>query len=633
MPDQPDKVDLETLDLAAAKRAAFDDLFPGVIADGVLDATRLGELLDTDVTAPAEGRERFGLMWAGKKDSVRALLAPSRGALVPEFDKSINFDSARNVFVEGDNLETLKLLQKAYNDQVKMIYIDPPYNAKAQVPYLDDYVDSLASYLRFSGQVDDDGNRRNAGLETAGRLHSRWLSMMYPRLVLARNLLTQDGVLLCSINDMEFANLVSVLTEIFGEENFVANFVWNNDGNIEQQSNLKVNHEFIVAFARDAKNLPKPAVIDPNISEGSKLFNNQIENSITKNGPANPPSVVLLPKGFPASTIAFDVAPRQDAFPHVLDPIVVRDGVLTKPARLRSGWSSRRLLDLFIENRFVPIEDAEGKESRFDITPSGALYLYKRRSEAQGHVLTVLRNMGTTKATSSWLLKYWGIPFSYPKPERLIQHLVATFSSNDDLVMDFFAGSGTTAHAVALQNAADKGQRRCLSVNIPEQTEIGSAASAAGFQYVSEMTRLRLTKVANEVPGADRQGLRSFKLKASNFVGETTPDQDGLLDLRESTLKTNGQFLDAVVGEILLKEGVPLDAEWLRYTAGGSPVVFAEGVAVMMTLEITEEAAAEALALAPSVLIFLEDGFAGRDSVKANAFTNARSLGITMKTV
>lgn len=197
MSKEPERVDLETQDLAAEKRAAFEDLFPGVLADGVLDATRLGELLDTEVTAPVDGRERFGLMWAGKQDAVRSLLAPGSGTLVPEFDKSVHFDDAHHVFIEGDNLEVLKLLQKAYNDRVKLIYIDPPYNTGSNdFIYPDDFSDTLRAYLEFTGQVDAEGRRTSAGADVLGRRHSRWLSMMYPRLVLARNLLTQHGVIL-----------------------------------------------------------------------------------------------------------------------------------------------------------------------------------------------------------------------------------------------------------------------------------------------------------------------------------------------------------------------------------------------------------------------------------------------------
>lgn len=629
----PEKVPLESADTTALTRERFDDLFPGMLQDGVLDATRLGAMLGVEVTAPGDGRERFGLMWAGKAEAVRSLQAPSQATLVPDADRSIEWDTARNVFIEGDNLEVLKLLQKAYNDQVKLIYIDPPYNTGSDFVYEDDFGDTTRRYLEWSGQLDAGGNRTSTSEDAAtGRRHSKWLSMMFPRLVLARSLLTQDGVLLCSINDVELPSLVLLLREVFGPENQLGTFIWNNDGNIEQQSSIKVNHEYVVAFARDLERVARPKVIDPNIGEDSKLFNDRIENSITKNGPANPPSEILLPAGFPASADSFQVAARDDAWPHILDNLSVVGGVLTSPTRVFSGWSSKRLLELFISNGFVPIEDAEGKSTWFAVTPTGAIYGYKQRSEAQGHVLTVLRNLGTTKASSSRMAREWGVIFDFPKPERLIQYLISVFTDADDLVMDFFAGSGSTAHGVALQNAQDGGSRRYLLVNIPEPTRVGSDARAAGFAAVSDITYKRICAVRTSTIRASETGLRAFRLQDSNFIHSEVGSAE-MLALNESTLVSSEPDMDAIAEEVLLKEGVRLDVEWDRRHAGGADVVIAGGVAVALTTDITAEVVAEVLALGPTVAVFIEDGFAGRDAVKTNAFTNAKQRGIKMKTV
>lgn len=633
MTDEPEQVHLASPDVAADARAAVAKLFPGVLQDGVLDAARLGELLGVEVTSPADGRERYGLMWAGKAEAVRSLQSPSYATLVPDIDRSVDWDAGRNVFIEGDNLEVLKLLQKAYNDEVKLIYIDPPYNTGSDFVYEDDFGDTTRRYLEWSGQMDADGMRKSTKSDAAaGRLHSRWLSMMFPRLVLARSMLKQDGVLLVSINDIELSNLMALLREVFGPENHIATFIWNNDGNIEQQSAFKVNHEYVVAFARDAERVARPKVIDPNIGEESKLFNEQIENSITKNGPANPPSQVLLPSGFPASMDTFEVAPRTDTWPHVLDAIKVAGGVLTEPARVYSGWSSKRLLELFVSNGLVPIEDATGKQTRFAITPSGAIYGYKRRSEAQGHVLTVLRNLGTTKAASSKMARDWGVVFDFPKPERLLQYLVSVFTDQNDLVLDFFAGSGSTAHGLALQNAADDGSRRYVLVNIPEPTGVDSNARAAGFETVSDITYKRIAAVRDSVRQAADTGLRVLRLQDSNFL-HTESDADGAFVLRANTLASDKPDFLSVVAEILLKEGVAFDVPWMHGFAGDAPVVSAGKVAVVLSLDVDDEVVAAALTMKPEVLVFLEDGFAGRDAVKANAATRAKQLGIRMKTV
>jgi adenine-specific DNA-methyltransferase len=634
MTEEPTKVKHDTSDLAARYRAALAQLFPSVLADGVLDAAKLSELLDVQLVRAVDGRERYGLQWAGKQEAVRSLLTPSRGALVPDLDRSIDFDNAKNVFIEGDNLEVLKLLQKAYNDRVKLIYIDPPYNTRRDFVYEDDFSDTTRRYLVWSGQVDDEGKRKSGSNDAAdGRLHSRWLSMMYPRLMLARNLLTHDGVILVSINDVEMPNLVHLLRDVFGSENHIATFVWNNDGNIEQQSAFKVNHEYIVAFARDIEQVARPNAIDPNIAEDSKLFNDTIENSITKNGPANPPSVILLPAGFPASTEDFEVAPRTDKWPHVLDPIVVQDGKLSAPARVFSGWSSKRLLELFISNGLVPIEDSEGKSTWFGLTPSGAIYGYKKRSAAQGHVLTVLRNLGTTKASSSRMLRDWGVVFDFPKPERLIQYLVSVFTRPEDLVLDFFAGSGSTAHGVALQNAADGGSRRYVLVNIPEPTRADSAAHKAGFETVSQITYHRIAAVAANVNGALQAGLRVYRLEESAFL-DPEPE-NGEIMLSPSTLRADADDLYAIAGEILLKEGVPLDLDWVEHKFVQAFVQMSGNVAIVTgeRLDVSTAEKVYELNPQPGVVVFLEDDLAGQDALKANLVANAKARGITVKTV
>ncbi len=254
MTDEPAKVDLETPDLAADNRALFENMFPGVLADGVIDPERLGALLDVPVAQVADGRERYGLMWAGKQDAVRSLLTPSRGTLLPDLDNSVDFDRAENVFIEGDNLEVLKLLQKAYNDKVKLIYIDPPYNTGSNdFIYPDDFSDTLRAYLEYTGQVDAEGRRLSSNADTLGRRHSRWLSMMYPRLVLARNLLTQDGAIFVSIDDNEVANLRAVMDEVFGPENFVATVIWQKVYSpMNSSTRFSEVHDYIHVYARNA---------------------------------------------------------------------------------------------------------------------------------------------------------------------------------------------------------------------------------------------------------------------------------------------------------------------------------------------------------------------------------------------
>ena len=377
-----EKLKMHSPDLSQENIAKIRELFPGCVTEARDEATgklRLAvdfdqlrqELSDSIVEGP---EERYRLEWPGKREALALANMPTARSLRPKIDESKEFFDTQNLFIEGDNLDTLKLLQETYLGQVNMIYIDPPYNTGNDFIYADDFREEAKKFLLETNQESDAGEKLVANRETAGRFHSAWLSFMYPRIKLARNLLRDDGVILISINDREQANLRRVCDEIFGEEAFITQFVWNNEGNVDQQSKIKGVHEYILAYCKDGRQLARPRVIDPNIEETSKLYNDTIENSITKNGPANPESTVTLPAGFPANFDDGIIEPRDDKYPKILDQIVVKDGQLTTPARVRSGWSSKNLFDLFIKNGCVPIKDAEGKDTWFDLTRTGAIY-------------------------------------------------------------------------------------------------------------------------------------------------------------------------------------------------------------------------------------------------------------------
>jgi adenine-specific DNA-methyltransferase len=605
MNKEPERVDLKTPDLAAEKRAAFEVLFPGVLADGVLDATRLGELLDTPVTAPANGRDRFGLMWAGRQDAVKSLLTPGCGTLVPEFATSRNFDDARHVFVEGDNLEVLKLLQKAYNDRIKLIYIDPPYNTGSNdFIYPDDFSDTLRAYLEFTGQVDAEGNRRSAGADVLGRRHSRWLSMMYPRLILARNLLTQDGVLFASIDDNEVANLRELMDEVFGPENFIATAIWQKVYSPKNSArHFSEDHDYILVYARNAELwIPNPL---PRTDEQDKAYKNPDED---RRGPWK--SGDLSARNFyskgtysittPAGRVIEGPPPGRywSVSKETLDKLDA-DGQIWWGADGNNIPSVKRFL-------------SEVKQGRVPQT----FWPYSEVGHNQGAKQELLKRVEFGSSDSV---------FDTPKPTQLIRRMLALATSADagDVVLDFFAGSGSTADAVLQQNAEDGGNRRFIAVQLPEPT------GHDDYAQVSDITQARIAAAMQELSAS---GLRSYRLDESNFRHESA-DPTSLFDLRERTLRDGERATDAIAAEVLLKEGVPLDAMWDRGEAGGAPVISAGGVAVVLSLAITDEVIADALALGARVVVFLEDGFAGADAVKANAVTTARNLFITLKTV
>lgn len=628
MINEPDKVELESEDIAAARRAEFEQLFPGVLADGVLDAGRLGELLDTDVAQVAGGRERYGLMWAGKQDAVRSLLAPSSGALVPEIEKSIDFDAAENVFIEGDSLEVLKLLQKAYNDRVKLIYIDPPYNTGNDFVYNDDFSDGLAAYLQYTGQLDEDGNRRSGTVDVAGRRHSRWLSMMHARLVLARNLLTQDGVIYVSIDDNEQANLRLLMDEVFGPENFL--------GCITVVSNLKgrsddkyfaTAHNYLLVYQRSTfvpLGIPLPDTYRNDYPERDGEGNPFRLQGLRKRGNS------ARREDRPSMYYPFFVDPKSGSVSLAGDDQHTERvlPVLSDGSDGRWRWGKETAQSRLNELMGRPV----GPRKRWDVFEIDLL----SRNGVERRAVPKTVWEGSEFANEAGTLEVKKLLgeriFDTPKPTGLIKQILEHSVGADDLIMDFFAGSGTTAHAVALLNSQDGGRRRCISVNLPEPLAEDSPAVRAGYCTVSDITLGRLRAVLDTVEGAGPQGLRVFALGTSNFHRAGASNDADQLELRETTLRHGEPDFDAIAAEILLSEGVPLDAPWERHTVGEAEVVFADRIAVVNSLDLDTEIVSKTLALEPRVVVFLEDGFVDADAVKTNAFTNAKNAGITMKT-
>ena len=352
-----------------------------------------------------EREEKYGLNWHGKRRARQLALTPSTGTLRPCPEDSVDWDTTQNLMIEGDNLEVLKLLQKSYAGKVKLIYIDPPYNTGKDFVYPDNFQDNIKNYLELTGQVDGEGARSAATPKPSGRFHTDWLNMMYPRLKLARNLLRDDGVILISIDDHEIDNLRRLCDEIFGEENFCAQFVWNTEGNTDNQYQVKVNHEYIVAYYKSADFCEEAIghVVDPNTPEASNLWKGIADNNINKNNPANPPSIVELPAGFPSSEktlfypkktvdqdffettraegyISDAVKTKYDiesksGLPVKLDDMVVEESKLVKPCRIYVGMANRNKLLEFIKNDCQPIMD-EGTPLKFYINVNaGVRYL------------------------------------------------------------------------------------------------------------------------------------------------------------------------------------------------------------------------------------------------------------------
>lgn len=635
---QPETFDLRSLDVVAEQQEKLRQLFPEVFTEGgKVDFDRLkstlGEIVDS-------GKERYGMNWPGKAECFRTIQAPSRATLRPIREESVNFDATENLIIEGDNLEALKLLQKGYLGQVKMIYIDPPYNTGNDFIYPDNYAESLDTYLSYTAQADAEGRKFSTNPETDGRFHSKWLNMMYPRLFVARNLLRDDGIIFISINDVELSNLLALCNEVFGEGNHLATFIWQNEGNIDNQSRIKVNHEYVVAFAKNEELIMPPPVIDPNVPQSSKLFRETIENTIVKNGPANPVSEIKLPVGFPADFEEGTIEPKENFWPKLSNAVRVLDGKTVDAVTVTSGWSSKEIAEEFIRGGFVPVRDIKGQETVFYISKTGAVCCRKKRLDSQSHVLTVLRGMGTVQAASSKLAEI-NIEFTYPKPTALLEYLCKVGAGKDDIILDFFAGSGTLGEAVLNLNQSG-GNRKFILVQLPEEITNGQ------FPHIAKLCKERVQRVcdnlnqraAPQLPFESEttrveRGFRLFKLDASNFKpwdGAQPEAPEGLFNQLELHVDhvLAGRSQEDILTELLLKSGFPLSTRVELSQLAGKQVFSVEDGTMLVCLDdnLTPEVIKAMADKKPSRVICLDAGFRGNDQLKTNAVQTMKARGV-----
>jgi adenine-specific DNA-methyltransferase len=331
-----------------------------------------------------------------------------------------NLDEQTNgLLVHGENFQALNLLRERYREQVKCIYIDPPYNTGGDgFPYKDGYQ------------------------------HSSWASMINDRIGVAANFLSKSGAIFVSIDENESNTLRKMLGNEFGDENMLAEFVWLSEGNFDNQAKIKIGHEYILAFARSEVDFPFPSAIDPSASEGSKLFNKEIRNTIVKNGPKNPVSKIFLPAGFPADFKRGVISARSNSWPRYSEDVEVDEFKVKNGVSAESGWSSKALCETFIAGSLNEVDDSKGQKTKFILTKTGAIESVKQRSSKHGYVTSIIKSVGTIQSTSA-MLEHMGVPYPhYPKPVKLVSYIAEIAGPEDGVVLDFFSGSGTTAHAI-----------------------------------------------------------------------------------------------------------------------------------------------------------------------------------------
>lgn len=532
----------------AKRLEVLKEEFPEIWSEGKIDFTKLRETLGDFVD---ESPERYAFSWAGKRDAIQILQVPTMATLVPSIEESINFENTKNIFIEGDNLEVLKLLYKSYYKKIKMIYIDPPFNTGGDFIYPDNFRDPLKPYLKLIGDMDEEGYLLTSNPETSGRFHSSWLSMMYPRLFIARQLLTDDGVICISIDDVEVANLKLILNEIFGEENFIAHIVWQKRyvSNVTAK-HISDMHDHILVYSKN-----KDEVIV------NKLRRSKEQLKAYKN-PDNDPRGDWRAQDLSASK----------PYSAGLFEIITPSGRKVRPPPGRywrcnkeqyEKWVKDNRIWFGIDGKGRPMKKAFLSESQEGITPN-TWWDYK----FAGH---------NKEATLELKDIFDGLTlFDTPKPVKLIKKMIELFGNKDSITLDFFAGSCTTAHSILEMNHEDNGKRKFIMVQLPEKIfeskEIGKNALKLGLNNVADIGKERIRRIIKQLYDENQSkliekdedlGFRVFKLSESNYKQwEGLKEYNLEIYLKKleeylETLQDNWKEYDLIF-EVALKEGYPL---------------------------------------------------------------------------
>ena len=528
-----DKMDGMTMNIEQANVEKLKEVFPEVFMGGKVDFDKLQGLLGHYI---ADDKEKYSFSWNGKADSLRLAQKRSAGTLRPCKEESKNWDTTGNLYIEGDNLEVLKLLQSSYLNSIKMIYIDPPYNTGNDFVYTDDFADGIAHYKEVTGQA------TKSNPETAGRYHTNWLNMMYPRLKLARNLLTDDGAIFISIDDNEQANLKKLCDEVFGEDNFIANIIWKHT----QQSKNDEPH-----FSRQYNYILLYAKVKSNI--GEFFFERTEENNCNYSNPDNDP------KGAWRSGDVRSPNYRKTLCYNIIAP----NGNVILPPANGWRWSEERIKEKIASGEIIFKKDNSGIIRK--------IYLCDQTGRTPENIWEG-NKFGTTRQAAATIKELFNGRqiFDTPKPHELIKAMLSFISSKDSLVLDFFSGSATTAHAVMQLNAEDGGNRKFICVQLPEKTDEHSEAYKAGYKTICEIGKERIRrageKIKAESPLTTQDidiGFKVFKLDSSNLVKwdntPTTDEEEVKKRIQQSLFYlVEGRRDIDLVYEIMLKYGLPL---------------------------------------------------------------------------
>lgn len=545
-----------SLDILAENLKKVEQYFPEAFEEGKINFDILRQILGGYVD---DAREKYQFTWNGKGKALHISQTPSMGTLRPCPEKSKNWDATKNLYIEGDNLEVLKILQRSYHRAIKMIYIDPPYNTGHDFVYKDDFKDNIENYKQVTGQVDAEGKALSANTESSGRYHTNWLNMMYPRLRLARNLLTDDGVIFISIDDNEIDNLKQICNEIFGEENLVAEIPWQSRASVQNDTDFSVNHEYICAYARKRRQQNRRLKAS-NFTEWHKKDDFVVRplplDVSNFSNPDNDPRGLWKADPFDAPNV------RENLTYAIKNP---NTGEEFWPPKGRHWRTEERSLKKYLaDHRIVWGQDGKGRPQL------KSFYAEKCELGAVDTSWFSADRVGTTRNGTAEVMKLFNgtVMFDKPKPISLLQKLIYLSNAGpDDTILDFFSGSGTTAHAVFMENIKDNGHKKFILVQIPAETPKNSSARENGFQTICDIGEERIRRagalIEKEAEEKNQEapdtGFKVFRLDSSN-IKRWNPDKK---DLAQSLWDYVDNFVEGrteedVVYEIMLKTGIDL---------------------------------------------------------------------------
>ena len=620
MPKKPEKMSLKSMDIVEDRKSKLKELFPEAFDEERIDFEKLKRIIEGGWGT--SGEEKYEMTWPGKNECLRVIQEPSIGTLKPCREESIDFHSTQNLFIEGDNLEVLKLLQKAYYGKIKMIYIDPPYNTGKEFVYPDKYSESLDIYLKYTGQKNKEGVKFSTNQETDGRFHSRWLSMMYSRLFLARNLLKDDGVIFISIDDNEVYNLRKLCNEIFGETNFVACLTWvkkEKTSGVPPKNKSIPNKEYIAVYEKQ-KDFCFKGVL------GSKDSYKQDK------------------EGNYYRTMPIQATGKQDNYFHIINP---KNG-----NKHYGNWafSEKSIKEMIKKNLIVFPKEEQQK-------PTQIVYYNEEKKSPIFHHMGLYDSEKQTKKFKS---QFPNINFDFPKPLSLLKFILEQSTTKNATILDFFAGSSTTAHAVMDLNKEDGGNRKYIMVQLPEPCDKNSEAFKEGLKTIADIGKERIRKAAKKIEEElnkenkppqlmdenDRKrienldvGFKVFKLDKSNFrvwdgkVDEYVAKQ---LKLHLDKMISPTSSDEDILYEILLKSGFELTEKIKNKTLANKTVYSIKDDELLICIDrkLSKEVILEMANLKPAHCICLDIGFENNDQLKANAVETMRSHGvINFKTI